>query len=292
MNKRIVIIFLSLIFLNSCVAFHKTQDIRDTINSNVDQTNQNYSKVKADYEQKNKIFESLKSNVISVSAPSFRLISDKKIAFDSAYQNLTKTKEDINRSQQQFEQLVVGKSKIKSNEPEWDELKQIKSDITFSTGQLNGLGESYISRSNSLGAAINKSHYKSLKKSTFSSQIQKNIDELNNSLLKINGQLKLFDNEMRKAYLNNQINDSTYQSKQEISARILTELNNMEAAVKRLAALESRFQRRYKKLDEIWVGENTKPNELMKKIESKINIIKKAQIEFQSLSNALKPNTE
>ena len=62
--------------------------------------------------------------------------------------------------------------------------------------------------------------------------------------------------------------------------------------MKRLAALESRFQRRYKKLDEIWVGENTKPNELMKKIESKINIIKKAQIEFQSLSNALKPNTE
>ena len=66
----------------------------------------------------------------------------------------------------------------------------------------------------------------------------------------------------------------------------------MEAAVKRLAVLESRFQRRYKKLDEIWVGENTKPNELMKKIESKINIIKKAQIEYQSLSNALKPNTE
>ena len=65
MNKRIVIIFLSLIFLNSCVAFHKTQDIRDTINSNVDQTNQNYSKVKADYEQKNKIFESLKSTLLA-----------------------------------------------------------------------------------------------------------------------------------------------------------------------------------------------------------------------------------
>ena len=45
-------------------------------------------------------------------------------------------------------------------------------------------------------------------------------------------------------------------------------------------------------MDEIWVGENTKPNELMKKIESKINIIKKAQVEYQSLSNALKPNTE
>ena len=292
MNIRIVIIFLSLIFLNSCVAFYKTQDIRDTINSNVDQTNQNYSKVKADYEQKNKIFQSLKSSIVSLADPSFKLISDKKMSFDSAYQNLTKTKEDINRSQQQFEEIVVGKSKIKSNEPEWDKLKQIKSDITFSTGQLNGLGESYISVSNSLGDAIKNSHYKSLKKSTFSSQIQKNIDELNNSLLEINGQLKFFDNEISKAHLNSQINDSTYHSKKEITARILTELNNMEAAVKRLAVLESKFQRRYKKMDEIWVGENTKPNELMKKIESKIDIIKKAQIEFKSLSNALKPKTE
>ena len=292
MNIRIVIIFLSLIFLNSCVAFYKTQDIRDTINSNVDLTNQNYSKVKADYEEKNKIYQSLKSSIVSLADPSFKRISDKKMSVDSTYRNLRKAKEDIDKSQQQFEQLVIGKSKIKSNEPEWDKLKQIKSDITFSTGQLNGLGESYVSRSNSLGDAIKNSHYKSLKKSTFSSQIKKNVDELNNSLEQINRQLKLFDNEMSKAYLNNQINDSTYHSKKEITERILTELNTMEAAVKRLAVLESRFQRRYKKLDEIWVGENTKPNELMKKIESKINIIKKAQVEYQSLSNALKPNTE
>ena len=292
MNIRIVIIFLSLIFLNSCVAFYKTQDIRDTINSNVDLTNQNYSKVKADYEEKNKIYQSLKSSIVSLADPSFKRISDKKMSVDSTYRNLRKAKEDIDKSQQQFEQLVIGKSKIKSNEPEWDKLKQIKNDITFSTGQLNGLGESYVSRSNSLGAAINNSHYKSLKKSTFSSQIKKNVDELNNSLEQINRQLKLFDNEMSKAYLNNQINDSTYHSKKEITERILTELNTMEAAVKRLAVFESRFQKRYKKMDEIWVGENTKPNELMKKIESKINIIKKAQVEYQSLSNALKPNTE
>jgi len=271
---------------------YNTQDIRNTINSNVDQTNRNYSKVKADYEQKNKIFETLKSSIISVKDPSFKVISDEKLAFDSAYHNLTKTKEDINRCQQQFEQLVVGKSKIKSNEPEWDKLKQIKSDMTLSTSQLNGLGESYTSRSNSLVGAINNSHYKRLNKSTFSSQMQKNIGELKNSLLEVNGQFKLFDNEMRKAYMSKQIDDSTYQSKKEIAAKILVELNIMEAAAKRLVALESKFQRRNNKNDEIWIGENTETNALMKKIESKIDVIKKAQLEFRSLSNALKPKTE
>ena len=293
MNRKVsLLFFLSLILLDSCVVLYKTQDIRNTINSNVDQTNQNYSKVKADYEQKNKIFETLKSSIISVKDPSFKVISDEKLAFDSAYHNLTKTKEDINRCQQQFEQLVVGKSKIKSNEPEWDKLKQIKSDMTLSTSQLNGLGESYTSRSNSLVGAINNSHYKRLNKSTFSSQMQKNIGELKNSLLEVNGQFKLFDNEMRKAYMSKQIDDSTYQSKKEIAAKILVELNIMEAAAKRLVALESKFQRRNNKNDEIWIGENTETNALMKKIESKIDVIKKAQLEFRSLSNALKPKTE
>ena len=293
MNRKVsLLVFLSLILLNSCVMLYNTQDIRNTINSNVDQTNRNYSKVKADYEQKNKIFETLKSSIISVKDPSFKVISDEKLAFDSAYHNLTKTKEDINKCQQQFEQLVVGKSKIKSNEPEWDKLKQIKSDMTLSTSQLNGLGESYTSRSNSLVGAINNSHYKRLNKSTFSSQMQKNIGELKNSLLEVNGQFKLFDNEMRKAYMSKQIDDSTYQSKKEIAAKILVELNIMEAAAKRLVALESKFQRRNNKNDEIWIGENTETNALMKKIESKIDVIKKAQLEFRSLSNALKPKTE
>ena len=164
--------------------------------------------------------------------------------------------------------------------------------MTLSTSQLNGLGESYTSRSNSLVGAINNSHYKRLNKSTFSSQMQKNIGELKNSLLEVNGQFKLFDNEMRKAYMNKQINDSTYQSKKEIAAKILVELNIMEAAAKRLVALESKFQRRNNKNDEIWIGENTETNALMKKIESKIDVIKKAQLEFRSLSNALKPKTE
>jgi hypothetical protein len=278
--------------LNSCVVFYETQDIRNTINTNVSQTNQNYLKVKGDYEKKNKIFENLKSSILDLEAPSFKTISEKNIALDEAYQNLTTKKNEVLTCQQQFEQLVVGKSQIKSNDAEWDELKEIKTEIKASINQLNGLGEAYTSKSNSLGDAISNSHYKILEKSQFSKQIKENISALNNSLLDINGQFIVFNEKVQNAYKNGQINDSTYQSKMEITSKISVELNKIKSACKRLMALESKFQMQHKKQDEIWVGENTKSNALMKRLESKINIIKTAQNEFQSLSKALNPQTE
>ena len=292
MNRKVISLILSLFVLNSCVIFYETQDIRNTINTNVSQTNQNYLKVKGDYEKKNKIFENLKRSILDLEAPSFKTISEKNIALDEAYQNLTTKKNEVLTCQQQFEQLVVGKSQIKSNDAEWDELKEIKTEIKASTNQLNGLGEAYTSKSNSLGDAISNSHYKILEKSQFSKQIKENISALNNSLLDINGQFIVFNEKVQNAYKKGQINDSTYQSKMEITSKISVELNKIKSACKRLMALESKFQMQHKKQDEIWVGENTKSNALMKRLESKINIIKTAQNEFQSLSKALNPQTE
>ena len=292
MNRKVIPLILSLFVLNSCVVFYKTQDIRNTINTNVSHTNQNYSKVKGDYEERNEIFENLKRSILDLEATSFMTISEKKIAFDEAYQNITTKKNEIVKCQQEFEQLVEGKSQIKSNEAEWDHLKEIKSEMKASTSQLNGLGEAYTAKSNSLGAAISKSHYRILEKSQFSKQIKENISALNNSLVDINGQFIVFNDKVQNAYKNGQINDSTYQSKMEITSKILVELNKIKSACKRLKSLESTFQTQHKKQEEIWVGENTKSNALMKRLDSKINIIKTAQNEFQSLSKALNPQTE
>jgi len=292
MNRKVIPLILSLFVLNSCVVFYKTQDIRNTINTNVSQTNQNYSKVKGDYEEKNEIFENLKRSILDLEATSFMTISEKKIAFDEAYQNITTKKNEIVKCQQEFEQLVEGKSQIKSNEAEWDQLKEIKREMKSSTSQLNGLGEAYTTKSNSLGDAISKSHYRILEKNQFSKQIKENISALNNSLADINEQFIVFNENVQNAYKNGQINDSTYQSKMEITSKISVELNKIKSACKRLKSLESTFQTQHKKQEEIWVGENTKSNALMKRIESKINIIKTAQNKFQSLSNALNPQTE
>jgi predicted nucleic acid-binding Zn-ribbon protein len=292
MNRKVISLILSLFVLNSCVVFYKTQDIRSTINTNVSQVNQNYSKVKGDYEDRSEIFENLKKSILDLQASSFKTISEKKIALDAAYQNITTKRDEMVKCQQEFEQVVEGKSQIKSNEAEWEKLKEIKRVMKASTSQLNGLGEAYTAKSNSLGDAISNSHYRILEKSQFSKEIKENISALNNSLLDINGQFIVFNQKLQNAYKNGQINDSIYQSKMEITSKISVELNKIKSACKRLKSLESTFHAQYKKQEEIWVGENTKSNALMKRIESKINIIKIAQDEFQSLSNALNPQTE
>ena len=101
---------------------------------------------------------------------------------------------------------MAGKSQIKSNEAEWDQLKEIKGEMKASISQLNGLGEAYTAKSNSLGDAISKSHYRILEKSQFSKQIKENISALNNSLVDINGQFIVFNEKVQNAYKNGQIN--------------------------------------------------------------------------------------
>ena len=289
MNRKVISLILSLFVLNSCVVFYKTQDIRNTINTNVSQANQNYSKVKGDYEDRSEIFKNLKKSILDLQASSFKTISEKKIALDESYQNITTKKDEMVKCQQEFEQVVEGKSQIKSNEAEWDKLKEIKRGMKASTSQLNGLGEAYTAKSNSLGDAISNSHYRILDKSQFSKQIKENISALNNSLLDINGQFIVFNEKVQNAYKNGQINDSTYQSKMKITSKISVELNKIKSACKRLKSLESTFQTQHKKQEEIWVGENTKSNKLMKRLDSEINVIKTSKIESQTLSNSLKP---
>ena len=65
--------------------------------------------------------------------------------------------------------------------------------------------------------------------------------------------------------------------------------SKIKSACKRLKSLESTFQTQHKKQEEIWVGENTKSNKLMKRLDSEINVIKTSKIEYQTLSNSLKP---
>ena len=292
MNQKVALISFSLILLNSCVVFYKTQDIRDTINTNVSLTNQNYSKVKDDYENRSEIFENLKKSILDLEVTSFKLISEKKLAFDEAYQNITTKKDQIVKCQQQFEQLVVGKSQIKSNEAEWGQLKNIKSEMKTSMSQLNDLGESYTAKSNSLGSVISKSHYKILNKSTFIKQVNENISLVNKSLIDINQQFIVYNENVQLAYGRGQINDSIYESKMEITAKIRVELNKIESSCKKLAAVESAFRARNKKTDEIWIGENTKSNQLMKRFDSEINVIKTSKTEYQTLSTSLNPKVD
>ena len=102
--------------LQSCVVYYNTDEIRNTMNNNIAQIEGNYSLAKGDYTEKNELYNGLKSNVLDMNDDSFKLISEKKNSFDDAYQNLLDKKEAIINTKNQFDQLIEGKSEIKSNE--------------------------------------------------------------------------------------------------------------------------------------------------------------------------------
>ena len=273
--------------LQSCVVYYNTDEIRNSMNNNIAQIEGNYSLAKDDFTEKNELYNELKSNVLDMNDDSFKLLSEKKNSFDDAYQNLLDKKEAMNNTKNQFDQLIEGKSEIKSNEKEWGELKEIKSNMKTYAKEMNELGNSYASVSNNLSDAINNSQYRQIKKIEFNRQIRTNTKELNKSIADITDQINSYKNKLETANDNGQINDSTYQVKMGLINNMSTELTNIQSSVKRITVFESSFQLKNKKMDKVWIGENTKSNELMKKIEYSITDVNNGIAKIQAISAKL-----
>ena len=273
--------------LQSCVVYYNTDEIRNSMNNNIAQIEGNYSLAKDDFTEKNELYNELKSNVLNTNDDSFKLLSEKKNSFDNAYQNLLDKKEAMNNTKNQFDQLIEGKSEIKSNEKEWGELKEIKSTMKTYAKEMNELGNSYASVSNNLSDAINNSQYRQIKKIEFNRQIRTNTKELNKSIADITDQINSYKNKLEIANDKGQINDSTYQVKMGLINNMSTELTNIKSSVKRITVFESSFQLKNKKMDKVWIGENTKSNELMKKIEYSINDVNNGIAKIQAISAML-----
>lgn len=257
------------------------------MNNNISQIEENYSLTKDDFTEKNVLYNGLKSNVLDMNDDSFKILSEKKNSFDDAYQNLLDKKEAMINTKNQFDQLIEGKSEIKSNEKEWGKLKEIKSTMKTYAKEMNELGNTYASVSNDLSDAINNSQYRQIKKIEFNRQIRTNTKELNKSIAEITDEINLYKNKLETANDNGQINDSTYQVKKGLIHNMSTELTNIQSSVKKITVFESSFQLKNKKMDKVWIGENTKSNELMKKIEYSINDVKNGIAKIQTISAKL-----
>ena len=290
MKYLYLLLYVSL--FQSCVVYYNTNDIRNTMNDNIAQIEQNYSLTKSDYLEKNQLYKGLESNVLDKKENSFTQISKKKSDFDAAYKSLLSEKEGILNKRNQFEKLIEGKNEIKSNEKEWGELKEIKASMKTSADQMNKLGNSYATVSNDLGDAINNSQYKQIKRLEFNKQIKDNTRNLKQSIADINAKIKTYSQKLEIAKKDGQINDGTYQSKMVLVTKMSGELNRIESAVKKITLLESSFQLKNKKNNKIWIGENTKSNELIKKIEDQISEIYKGQTQFKTLSDKLNEKQE
>ena len=68
-------LLLNLFVFSSCVVYYNTNDIRKTIQTNINQITTNYSKIKIDYNKKTKIYNQLSKYIINPELESFKTIS-------------------------------------------------------------------------------------------------------------------------------------------------------------------------------------------------------------------------
>tara|TARA_Y100001933_G_scaffold250420_1_gene286677 strand:- start:1265 stop:2143 length:879 start_codon:yes stop_codon:yes gene_type:complete len=280
------------LLLSSCVVYYNTNDVRNDLNANINITKANFSNVENDYEEKIKIYESLSNDIVDVNKNPFKNITSKKSTFDEAYQKIRHKKDLLYSYQNTFEKLVDGKSQIKSNEDEWDQLKKIKNNIQSTGNEMNNLAGSYTAASNELGEAISNSGFGKIETQAFLEQLRKNIGSIESSVKDIDGKLTVYKGKLEDAYRNGKINDSIYKSRSNAVAQMKPETEKIKIAANKLSLLKTSFQETTKNRETLWLGENTKCNAIMKSIQGHVNTIKEAQEEFMRLSLLLRDQEE
>lgn len=273
--------------LSSCVVYYKTSDIRKTIQFNINQITNNYSKIKIDYNKKTKIYTQLSKYIIDPELEPFKTISENKLSFENVFQKMTQQTNQLLALKNRFEKVVSGKNEIKSNDPDWEKLKTIKSQMKELGNEFVGQSEIYSSASNELGNSISNSGYKIAKTTEYINSIQKNTESLEESILDIKNKLDIYNQDINKAHQTGIINDSTFSSKSEITTQMSQKIYTIDKASQKLNSLKDIFKENYGKQIEIWVGQNTKPNLITRKIDIQINTITQAHKEFKGLSRQL-----
>lgn len=282
------LILLSLVFIfHSCVVYYTTSEVRTNFQKNINQINKHHKELKSDYNNKIELYNELYNHIINPNLDPFKSITSKKKEFDKIYQKITIKKDELTSLKNNFEKLVLGKSKIKSNEPEFVKLKIIKNEMSLKGGEINTLGTQYSEISNELGKSIKNSGFSLINKSEFINQIQNNQKSLKTSIYDIENKLISYKTEVENLNKNKLINDSTFQAQTSILNQMSLKNEELKKATKNLILFKTKFQEKTQNQEKIWTGENTKSNVYIKKIQNQIDIIKTAQSEFTSLSNKL-----
>ena len=277
-------LILFLMVLNSCVVYYNTSEIRNNFNKNISQINNIAAKANSDYKTKSNIYKDLSEFILDRNLEPFKTISQKMQSLDNSFKAINDKKKELLVIKERFEKITNGKTKIKSNQPEWDELKNIKKQLPQKGEEISIEIKNYTIYSNQIGNNIKNSGLKPMDKIEFIKQIEKNQESLKSSIQEILKNVDLYKVKVEKAYNNNFINDSIYNFK----LILLNEMNilivKVEKANKMLLFYKKKFIDKTKNKQKIWVGENTYANQALNEIKKQISKIKRAKNEFNMLS--------
>ena len=284
--KTSSIFFLALIFivLNSCVMYYNTSEIRNNFKKNIDQFNRIADKSKSDFKNKSNTYKDLSEFILDRNLEPFKSISDEMKNLNNYFTAINDKKIEVLALKKRFEKITNGKTKIKSNEPEWDEIKAIKKQMSQKGEEINVLINKYSNYSNHIGNNIKNSGLKTMDKIEFINQIEKNQESLKLSIQEIFKNVDLYKLKINKAYNNKIINDSIYNFKLVVLNDMNILIEEVEKANELLLFYKRKFIDTTKNKRKIWIGENTFANQALNEIKKQIVIIKSAKNEFNTLS--------
>ena len=284
--KTSSIFFLALIFtaLNSCVMYYNTNEIRNNFKKNINQINNIADKAKNDFKNKSNIYKDLSGFIIDRNLEPFKSISQEMKHFDIAFKDVNDKKKEVLALKKRFEKITNGKTKIKSNQPEWDEIKNIKKQMSKKGEEITAATKKYTNYSNQIGNMIKNSGLKTMDKIDFINQIEKNQESLKSSIQEIFKNVDLYRLKVNNAYNNNFINDSIYNYKLVVLNDMNILIEKVEKANELLLFYKRKFIDKTKNKHKIWIGENTYANQALDEIKKQIEMIKSAKNEFNTLS--------
>ena len=278
--------FLVLIFivLNSCVMYYNTSEVRNNFKKNITQINNIVAKASIDYKTKYNTYKDLSGSVLDRNLEPFKSISQEMNHFDNAFTAINDKKKEVVALQKRFEKITNGKTKIKSNQPEWDEIKNIKKQMSQKGEEINAITKNYTNYSNQIGNKIQNSGLKPMDKIEFINQIEKNQESLKSSIQEIFKNVDLYKVKIEKAYNNKFINDSIYNFRLVVLNDMNVLIEKVEKANKLLLFYKKKFIDITKNRQKIWIGENTYANQALNEIKKQIVMIKDSKNEFSTLS--------
>jgi hypothetical protein len=290
--KTIYLTFLALnIFLSSCVVYHKTEDVHKTITTNINLVEKNQISTDIDYRNKINIYQWLEEYIVNKDLYPFKSITIHKNDMSEIHRKLSQKTNKIKGLKFTFERLSKGKKEIKSNEKIWSEFKEIKKSMKNISTEINDLNLKYVSASNAFSNSISNSNFKTLNKNELKTNFENTFSQFSIHLKSTNEDVIRYREELENAKKN--IPDSIYIQKSDILnniEKLLSDTEIKQTEIKQYLIVLLNQPILLNQKDQIWIGENTKTQIHINKINDGMSKINEAQGVFNSLSNKLNEN--
>ncbi len=287
MRMKNILLLFSLFVFSSCVMYYNTKDLRGDLEQNLEQYDSNFKRIESDHSKKTEVYLSLKEQIVDVSTEPFASIMDKKSALDQSYKELKERESSLKKYKADFEALAKGKEQFRSNEEEWDKWSLIKKNFKNSASDIGSLGDEYSRRSNILAEALSDGSFKTIDLEKFNSTIEGNVIRLRDYTMKMNEHIKTSKEELKNSYETREINEGVYQAKSKIIEEMESILLRLKSSLKTIYMTKMSLNSSNTKNSKIWVGNNTRSNELMQRMEELIREIESVDKKLVNLSKQL-----